>query len=318
MTTQPLLLGLIGDAIDHSLSPRLHEAALQREGLSGSYALLHAPTQGVAQRWLDAVRHGAFAGANVTTPWKLHAARAAEAHLWWSADGWQPGSGPPPFAVNTVWCADSGALTAASTDGPGLVAALQAASSAPALAGSRVVVLGTGGAAQSIVPSLLAAQVDQVVVAGRDLGKALAAAAGAARATEASGLVVRRRSLLPASWRDAAALCDAQLVIHASRVGHGVALDPLTALPANAAAGIDSALTALPWAGWADCGAALADLVYGPAGSVTVAERAAQLAGMPVRIGMGRQMLAAQAALSFQLWTGLPQGLADWQAVLEA
>lgn len=309
----PLLqLGLIGADIGHSLSPRLHEAALRREGLQGAYRLLHAPTAAVAQHWVDALRTGSLSGVNVTTPWKTWAAQTADAHLRWSPDGWLPTSGPPPFAVNTLWLGPAGELMAASTDGPGFLASLQAGPAAPTLQGADVVVLGTGGAAQSIVPGLLAAGVARIAVAGRDPGKALAAAAAAAKATEALGMVVRSGSLRPVTWRDAAALAEAQLVIHASRVGHGAAL------PTHADAPLDPALAELPWAQWGQSGAVLADLVYAPAGSVTAAEHAAWLAGMPARVGTGRQMLAAQAALSFALWTGRPQQITDWQAVLEA
>lgn len=311
MTPQPLLLGLIGADIAHSLSPQLHQAALRREGLQGSYQLLHAPVAAVAQRWIDALRAGTLTGANVTTPWKSWAAERADSHLRWSPDGWLSASGPPPFAVNTLWL-HAGLLTAASTDGPGLVAALQAAAAALDLTGAEVVVLGSGGAAQSIVPSLLAAGAAQVALAGRDPGKALAAAAAAARATEALGMVVRAGSLRPVTWRDAAALTQAQLVIHASRVGHGAALSVDGTRP------LEPALAMLPWAAWAEAGAVLADLVYAPTGQITAAEAAAQRIGMPVLVGIGRQMLAAQAALAFQLWTGRTQQLADWQAVLEA
>jgi shikimate dehydrogenase len=64
------LVGIIGWPVEHSLSPRMHNAALAALGLDWAYVPLPTPPE----RLEEAVRGLAalgFAGANVTTPHKL-------------------------------------------------------------------------------------------------------------------------------------------------------------------------------------------------------------------------------------------------------
>jgi len=71
------LVGIIGWPVEHSLSPRVHNAAFAALGLDWAYLALPTPPE----RLEDAVRGLAalgFAGANVTTPHKLAVARHCE------------------------------------------------------------------------------------------------------------------------------------------------------------------------------------------------------------------------------------------------
>jgi shikimate dehydrogenase len=71
------LVGIIGWPVEHSLSPRMHNAAFAALGLDWAYVPLPAPPERLA----DAVRGLAalgFAGASVTTPHKLAVARLCE------------------------------------------------------------------------------------------------------------------------------------------------------------------------------------------------------------------------------------------------
>lgn len=73
------LVGLIGWPVEHSLSPRMQNAAFAALDLDWAYVPL--PT--TPERLADAVRGLAalgFAGANVTSPHKLAAARLCETH----------------------------------------------------------------------------------------------------------------------------------------------------------------------------------------------------------------------------------------------
>lgn len=71
------LVGLIGWPVEHSRSPRMHNAAFAALGLDWVYVPLPTPPE----RLVDAV-HGlaalGFVGANVTSPHKLAAARLCE------------------------------------------------------------------------------------------------------------------------------------------------------------------------------------------------------------------------------------------------
>ena len=74
------LVGLIGDPVAASLSPRMHNAAFAARGLDWAYVPLP-----VAAVWLEDAIRGlvalGFAGANVTTPHKGTAAEIVEADL---------------------------------------------------------------------------------------------------------------------------------------------------------------------------------------------------------------------------------------------
>ena len=71
------LVALLGHPVAHSLSPRMQNAAFAARGLDWAYVALDVPTERLA----DAVRGLAasgFAGANVTAPHKLAAAKLCD------------------------------------------------------------------------------------------------------------------------------------------------------------------------------------------------------------------------------------------------
>lgn len=185
-----------------------------------------------------------------------------------------------PSANTLAW--RDGKPWATSTDGAGLVAAL-----GDVPAGARVLVLGAGGAARACVP----------VLAGQGLAVRVCA-----RNNATSAEIAELSGCGHASWQDGAALADCDVVVHLTRFGHGGAAAP----------GADFGW--LPWAAWAARGAVVVDGVYAAAG-LTALETIAASHHAAVRIGFGRRMLAAQAALSFALWTGI---VADWRSAVEA
>ena len=65
-------LGLIGYPLGHSLSPKIHTAALQASGLEGNYSLFPIPPEDkqALQDLLAQVRAGEIHGLNVTIPHK--------------------------------------------------------------------------------------------------------------------------------------------------------------------------------------------------------------------------------------------------------
>jgi shikimate dehydrogenase len=119
------LVALLGHPVAHSLSPRMQNAAFATRGLDWAYVALDV----LPERLADAVRGLAaagFAGANVTAPHKLAAARLCD-----EAD---------TDSVNTLLFED-GRIVGTSTD-------------AAVLDGrppGRVAIVGAGGAAQAFV-----------------------------------------------------------------------------------------------------------------------------------------------------------------------
>src|SRR5690606_25955280 len=65
-------LGLIGYPLGHSLSPKVHTAALKACGLDGDYSLFPIPPDNkqALEELLERVRSGTIQGLNVTIPHK--------------------------------------------------------------------------------------------------------------------------------------------------------------------------------------------------------------------------------------------------------
>ncbi len=136
-------LCVIGDPVGHSLSPAMHNAALEHLGLSNdfSYEKLKVPSNELA-KFMERLRTGEFAGASVTMPHKTAIIPYLD-ELSEEAELIQ--------AVNTVVRKD-GKLIGHNTDGAGCVLALEAAG--VRVRDRAVAVIGAGGAARAIGVSL--------------------------------------------------------------------------------------------------------------------------------------------------------------------
>ncbi len=163
-------LGILGDPVEHSLSPRMHQAALRARGIEGRYLLLATPPERLPAR-IEEVR-ARFRGVNVTVPLK----ERVLAHL----DLLSPAA-EAIGAVNTV-INEGGRLLGENTDAAGFLKSLEEAG----VTGERAFVLGAGGAARAVVYALKTAgfEVD-LYNRTRARAEALARAFGA-RVTELS------------------------------------------------------------------------------------------------------------------------------------
>ena len=131
---------VIGNPVEHSLSPAIHNAAFEALGLDFAYVAFRVEDIAGAMAGVRAL--GNFRGLSVTIPHKLsimdHLDQIEEVAR-------NIGS------VNTVLKED-GILKGSSSDGPGALKALEDRGAAPA--GKRVLVLGSGGAARAITFTL--------------------------------------------------------------------------------------------------------------------------------------------------------------------
>ena len=135
-------LYIIGWPVGHSLSPEMHNAAFQALGLDYIYEKLEVRPEALAVT-LAKLRHDPdFAGANITVPHKKAAAVLAD-----ELDSGARTGG----AVNMLVCR-AGRLVGYSTDGAGYLAGLRADNIDPG--DKNIVLFGSGGAAQSIIPVL--------------------------------------------------------------------------------------------------------------------------------------------------------------------
>ncbi len=247
---------VIGSPVRHSLSPVLHQAAFDHLDLNWVYVAFEVD-EAATPAAIAAMATLRLGGLSVTMPGKAAA---------WSAVDRRTRAAEPLRSVNCVFVDTDGALVGDSTDGAGFVAGLRA-ETGEGPGGMRVVVVGAGGAARSIVAAMGDAGAADVAVLARRAGPAAEAAALA-------GTVGRVADLADVSRAD--------LVVNATPLGMAPG-DPVVVAP--------DALTGQQ---------IVADIVYQP--TETPLLRAAARVGAR-RVG-GLAMLVGQAAVAFEHWTG--------------
>ena len=150
---------VIGSPIDHSLSPKIHSIFAKELGIEITYEAIkvepiHFDTS--VNRLFDE----GYAGLNVTLPLKELAFNYADEL---TEDSNLSGS------VNTLWKED-GTIHGDSTDGRGLVRDLQ--EKKINLKNKEIVILGAGGSAKAIIPSLLREDPKRISIGNRTFSKA--------------------------------------------------------------------------------------------------------------------------------------------------
>lgn len=159
------LAAVIGDPVDHSLSPALLNAAFAAEGLDWAFVALRVTRADLVAAVAGARAFG-LAGLSVTTPHKSEVARLL--------DELAP-SATSAGAVNCI-TAEGGHLVGHNTDGAGVLGA--AAEIGFTADGGRALVLGAGGAARAAIVALTQSGAQVGVWARRAEAAEVASAAG--------------------------------------------------------------------------------------------------------------------------------------------
>ena len=152
---------VIGNPVEHSLSPRIHAEFARATGEGIAYGRILAPREG----FRDAVfrfRDSGGRGLNVTLPFK---------HEAWRLAGIRSGFARAAGAVNTLSFEREG-IVGHNTDGIGLVRDLTH-NLGVGVRGRRVLLMGAGGASYGVMEPLLREQPETVVIANRTLEKAV-------------------------------------------------------------------------------------------------------------------------------------------------
>ena len=132
--SEPLRFAVLGDPVEHSMSPRIHAAALDACGIEGSYEAIRAD-RGRLVEAIGQMRAGSLHGANVTMPLKRAAAEMCD-HL--SEESLMTSS------VNSLRAAD-GRIEGHSTDSVAMASLFESDRFG---AGAPVLVLGGGATAE--------------------------------------------------------------------------------------------------------------------------------------------------------------------------
>jgi shikimate dehydrogenase len=203
---------VIGDPVEHSRSPRMHNAASEALGLDRVYVALRvAPADiGPAIRGLRAL---GVEGANITLPHK-----AAVVPLCDELGDEARDAG----AVNTLSFTAEGRMRGDLSDGLGMVEAL-------ARVPERAIIIGAGGSARAAGAALVRAGTRQLTIVARRL------AAADALAAALSGLVHEAQVVGAAAMPDE----PRGLLVHCTPVGGITALKQLP-VPADAIEHMDA------------------------------------------------------------------------------
>ncbi|HID94598.1 MAG TPA: shikimate dehydrogenase [Candidatus Latescibacteria bacterium] len=280
ITGKTRVIGVIGHPIEHSLSPRMHNAAIKALSIDWCYLPFHVLPEELEMA-IYGIRGLGIRGLNVTVPHK----RAVIPFLDGVSD-----EVSAVGAVNTISNED-GRLVGYNTDVDGILKALQQSVGLETLP-SKVVVLGAGGAARGIVYALTRTRdVEHIVILNRTVEKARCLALDMMellRSKRANRKGTYRCSisgvgLEPFNIREN--LKDAGLVINATPVG----MHPdVESSPIEDPSVFHSELI-------------IFDTVYNPAETKLM-----KLArSMGARVFNGLDMLVYQGARSFEIWTGM-------------
>lgn len=156
-----LKLAVIGNPISHSKSPEIHQNFADQFKVNIEFNK-HKVTQDNLEEWLRSFFKDDGRGVSITLPLKEAALNCADeiserARL--------------ASACNVIYLKED-KLFADCTDGHGLVKDLEENLNAP-LKGKKILILGSGGAARGIIPSILQKMPEKLKVANRTESKAL-------------------------------------------------------------------------------------------------------------------------------------------------
>ncbi|KON31373.1 hypothetical protein AC482_01020 [miscellaneous Crenarchaeota group-15 archaeon DG-45] len=258
---------LIGYPVGHSVSPAMHNAAFRKLGLDYRYEAASVEPGSLAG-FLNGVLRGPTArGANVTIPHKISAMMEIDA---------VDESAAAIGAVNTI-VNDGGVLRGHNTDGTGALRALK--ESAVNLTGSRVLLLGAGGAARAVAHAV-ALEAGSLTILNRSPRRAVELAE-TIRGKAGRRVEVAAAPLDEAHLREE--LGRADILINATPVGMHPDVEE-TPVPKRLLHG----------------DLLVFDLVYNPLRTRLLRE--AEEAGAEALSGV--EMLVYQGAEAFRLWTG--------------
>ncbi len=271
VNAQTQLYGILGNPVDHSLSPLIHNTLFHELNLNSVYLAFRVEKESLGLAF-EAIRSLGIRGVNVTIPHK-------EAVLEF-VDEIPEDIDRSVGALNTVVNRD-GKLYGYNTDGSGFLIALKEELDFNP-AGKNVLLLGAGGGARGAAFSLARARAEKILIHNRT-------------SERAEGLVNYLAEYFPENdiqMMDSWALLKKEkidLVVNATSQGMRDSDE------------ISFNLKLL------NTKASVYDLIYSP--KETKLFKLAKSLGLPCANGLG--MLATQAALSFELWTGKKEGVRE-------
>lgn len=286
----PAKFAVIGNPVAHSLSPQLHQPALNKLKLDCRYIRVEVP-EGQVNEAFEKMYAAGIRGINVTVPHKLEALEACH-----QVDPAASSMG----AVNTIVFNTEGQRTGINTDGPGFVRAIREEFGMD-LGDLRVIIIGAGGGAGRAIATQCALEgCPQLILANRTLEKLTPMREELTRLTQSEKLEGPRDRIEIHSLDDPIleeAIGASDLIINTTSVGLKSS-DPAPFPPH-----------------WVEPHHLVYDTIYNPSRTHLLRDAESQGA----RIANGLSLLLHQGALSLEHWLNqdapvdaMRQGLLDF------
>lgn len=264
------LCAVIGNPVEHSLSPAMHNAAF--EALDLNYVYLAFRVEDVANCIAGMRALPSFRGMSVTIPHKLTVMQYLD-----EIDPVARTIG----CVNTI-TRQNGMLIGSNTDGPGTLRAFQEAG--VSLQNKRVLFLGAGGAVRAVAFTFAEqGRVGHITILGRTISKVEKLVQDIRKQT---GIPIYSGDLLTDLPK---AMAEHEVIVHGTPVGMYPHCEESCVPP-----------------GLFCADHVVFDMVYRPLMTRLIQE--ARAAGCKTILGI--EMLLYQAALQFEKWTGHPAPIA--------
>jgi shikimate dehydrogenase len=260
------VVGIFGDPVAHSLSPRMQNAAIQTSGLDAIYVPFHVTAAQLCDA-VKSIRAMSIRGVNLTIPHKEAACDLVD-----ELDA----SAQMIGAINTI-VNDNGRLKGYNTDGLGLLKALKQELGCD-VAGKRVLLLGAGGACRAALVALCQAKVSWIGIANRTRN--------------------RSQQLIEEFSAKFSGTAFAEYELGSSLLN--TCDEPVDLLVNTTSVGLKGEDFGFPVVDCLKPGGAVFDMVYAP--EPTMLLNQARKRGLVAADGLG--MLAAQGEAAFALWFG--------------
>ena len=257
-----VLVGVIGNPVKHSLSPAILNAAFREAEMNWVYTAFETREEKLADA-IEGIRALGIAGLSVTMPHKAKVFPLMD----------EISDSAQMLGVVNCIVNDGKKLKGHNTDGDGFLDAV-AHDSGLNMVGKKVLIIGSGGSARSIIYSLSKAGVGEIAVINRTKKKAL-------DAIELAGPVARYVE----EDKISKVAAEADLVVNATPIGMSDA-GTTTKFPIEPNLFSEGQLAV--------------DLIYHPLSTPWMEA----LKNRKVEVYGGLSMLIFQAAKAFKLWTG--------------
>jgi len=280
INTKTKLIGLIGNPLDHSFSPAMHNQAYEKNDLNYLYIPIEVDKKNI-EKILIGMKNLGFIGFNVTIPHKINVMDYLD-----EIDPIAEKIG----SVNTVKI-ENGKLKGFNTDGIGFIRSLKEEKKVD-IDGKKILVLGAGGASRSISIVLAEKNAEKIYIANRTIEKA------ESLSKDVNEKVKKCSEHLDLNNKDKikGIIKEVDIIVNTTSLGMYPKIDE-SPLDKNILSS----------------GKLVIDIVYNP--SKTKLLKEAEEIGSDIHFGLG--MLVNQGAEAFEIWTGLKAPVEDMKKSLK-